>query len=133
MEWKIGELAKKVGVNIQTIRYYERSHLLEAESRSASGYRYFGEESLKKLNFILKAKGLGFSLKEIRDLLTLRADPKKSCHEVKTQAKQKQTELQKKITFLKQLDSSLSLLIKECDLKEGDEPCPILSNLELNF
>ncbi len=130
MELKIGELAKQAGIHIQTVRYYERKGLLFAPSRSASGYRYYSLESLKRLNFILKAKELGFSLKEVQELLELRADPKESCQQVQAQARLKQVEVQKKINFLTRLDHSLGQLIQACEHRSLEDQCPILTNLE---
>ena len=75
----IGALSKAAAVNAETIRYYERSGLLPAPVRSASGYRYYGEDDIKRLRFIRRGRELGFSLEEIRSLLELASQPQQSC------------------------------------------------------
>ena len=85
----IGHLAKQAGVNLETVRYYERRGLLPRPPRSASGYRLFPAEAARRLRFIRRAQELGFSLREISELLTLRVDPDTTCGEVKQRADDK--------------------------------------------
>jgi MerR family mercuric resistance operon transcriptional regulator len=80
---KTGELAKRAGVNVETLRFYERKGLLPEPQRRASGYRDYPEESVTRIRFIKRAQGLGFSLDEIHELLALRVKPKSPCAEVR--------------------------------------------------
>lgn len=127
----IGELAKKAGVNIQTVRFYERQGVLQPVSRKESGYRLYNEESLKRLTFIRHAKELGFSLKEINDLLSLRIRSVQSCEKVRGKAQGKLKEIQKKITHLKQLEKTLLELISDCEKRVVSDCCPILEKMEV--
>lgn len=86
----IGGLAKRENVNRQTIRYYERRGLIAESSRTASGYRLYGDDAARRLAFIRRAKQLGFSLNEIEGLLALRMHPDTTCGEVRTKARQNQ-------------------------------------------
>jgi len=85
----IGQIAQKVGVNIQTIRYYERIGLIAEPRRSGSGYRFYTEEDVEKLHFIRKAQSLGFSLKEIRSILELKNSGQRPCALVYQMAQRK--------------------------------------------
>ena len=75
---RIGELAKKLNCTVETLRFYEREGLLAATGRSANGYRFYNDASVKQLEFILRAKSMGFSLDDIRELLAIRVDPEKN-------------------------------------------------------
>src|SRR5690554_93003 len=86
---RIGEFARRAGVNVQTVRYYERRGLLPEPDRQASGYREYTEANLERLQFIRRSQELGFTLSEIGDLLTLRADPQTTAAEVKERAEAK--------------------------------------------
>ncbi|MDT8447387.1 MAG: heavy metal-responsive transcriptional regulator [bacterium] len=132
MERKIGQMAAGMGINRQTLLYYERMGLLNAESRSASGYRYYGEASQLRLRFILKAKGLGFSLQEIRELLNLRAEAQANCDSIRTKAEQKLAEIEGKVAFLIRMQNSLARLVQDCEHRKSSDPCPILATLEEN-
>src|SRR6266700_6790319 len=79
----IGQVARKAGVGVETVRFYEREGLLEEPPRRTSGYRQYSEEVVKRIGFIKRAQKLGFSLKEITELLLLRVDAQTSCDEVK--------------------------------------------------
>src|SRR5207237_9845446 len=79
----IGQVARRAGVGVETVRFYERQGLLEEPPRRASGYRQYSEEVVSRLRFIKRAQQLGFSLKEISELLLLRVDAQASCEEVK--------------------------------------------------
>ena len=93
----IGDLAKKADVSIDTIRYYEREGLIEPLSVRESGYREFDETTADRLRFVIRAKQLGFSLKEIRDLLSLRDDPDTTCGQVRMLAETKLEDVLAKI------------------------------------
>lgn len=126
----IGELAKRAQVNIQTVRYYEREGVLEPISRRDSGYRIYNEESLKRLTFIRHAKELGFSLKEINELLRLRVRSTQGCNRVRSKANEKLGEIQKKISHLRKLERTLLSLISDCEKRVVSDCCPILEKME---
>lgn len=126
----IGELAKKASVNIQTIRFYERQGILKPVERLDSGYRKYDSESLKRLHFILQAKELGFSLREIQDLLGLRVKSVQACDRVRAKADQKLAEVRRKIVQLKNLEKTLKGLISDCELRQVSDCCPILERME---
>lgn len=128
----IGELAKRAGVNIQTVRFYEREGVLKALGRRESGYRLYNGESLKKLRFIRQAKELGFSLKEINDLLSLKIKSVPRCDKVRGKAQSKLNEIQAKITHLKQLEKTLKSLISDCTDRVLSDCCPILQKMEFS-
>src|SRR6266849_8350129 len=96
----IGRLAKEGGVNLATVRFYERRGLLPTPPRSASGYRLFPAEAARRLRFIRRAQKLGFSLREIQELLSLRVSPGKTSAEVSRGAKAKITDIHSKIETL---------------------------------
>ena len=126
----IGKVAKKTGVNIDTVRYYERRQLLEEPTRSPSGYRQYLPDTVRRIKFIKRAQGLGFSLDEIDELLRLKVDDETTCDEVKIRVETKYSEIQAKIETLQNLQGALTELIKNCDLRQPTESCPILSALD---
>lgn len=126
----IGALARKAEVNIETIRYYERRGLLPEPARSSSGYRQYSLEAVARIQFIKHAKELGFSLKEILDLLSLRVDPDTTCADVKRIAEAKIEAIEKKISSLLQMKKALAKLKAECDGTGPVGECPILEALE---
>ncbi len=124
----IGKLAQATGLNIETIRYYERIELLPYARRNASGYRYYTDDDVHRLHFITLAKRHGFSLNEIRDLLELRVDPERSCEDVRKHARQKVDEINIKIGELEKMKRALLQLIATCH--GGGDECPILEAFE---
>lgn len=127
----IGQLAKAAKVNIQTVRFYERQGILRPINRTGSGYRVYDKESLKRLNFILQAKELGFSLKEINDLLGLRVRSVQTCDRVRKKAQEKLTDIQDKISNLKKMEKTLKELIGNCENRVVSDQCPILERMEV--
>ncbi|MBI40322.1 MAG: heavy metal-responsive transcriptional regulator [Leptospiraceae bacterium] len=125
-----GKLARRAGVNLQTIRYYERSGLLPAPERNESGYRQYTENALVRIRFIKKAQALGFSLKEIQELLRLRADENRQCKEVQDLVLSKIEELNERIVELKNAQSTLQDLIKDTTEATPAPECPFLVELE---
>ena len=103
-----GEIAKLAGVNIETIRYYEKRGLIYPTDRTSAGYRLFDEESLKRLKFVKHAKELGFTLNEISELLELGKAPA-ACNEVQAEAREKLKSIGKKIESLKKMEKTLEL------------------------
>lgn len=126
----IGQAAKYSGVSVETIRFYERKGLIDEPQRRESGYRQYREEDVKKLVFIQHAKSLGFSLKEIKDLLSLRADPKTTSKEIKGLAQTKLTDIEEKIRMLNRMKRTLKSLVDKCPGKGPTSECPILEALE---
>lgn len=128
---KIGELAKQCNVSLDTVRYYEKQGLLAAIDRSEGGYRLFDQDAVERLHFIRKSKDLGFTLKEIRELLGIRVSPESyACGEVKALTDQKRELIEDKIRELQSLQQALQQLSDSCC--GGQEPateCSILDFL----
>ena len=128
----IGKLAKQAHVNRETVRYYERRRLLPRASRSMSGYRVFPEDALRRLRFIRHAKVLGFSLNEIRELLTLRVNTIDTCDRVRERTEVKIADIERKIHALQHMKDALSELVAACSQRGRTKDCPILDSLEAN-
>jgi MerR family mercuric resistance operon transcriptional regulator len=126
----IGKLAKKAGVNIETIRYYERRGLIPKPRRMESGYREYPEDMATRIQFIKHAQVLGFSLKEIQELLSLRLDPRTPCAKVKNRTEMKILDIGNKIRSLQNVKKALVKLTKACSGKGPVTECPILEALE---
>lgn len=126
----IGKLAHSAGLAIDTVRYYEREGLLEKPARTASGYRHYRPDVVARLRFIRQAKELGFSLKEIRELLSLRVAPGTSCSVVRARAVQKITDVDQRIAALKRVRQALAKLANTCTGRGPVSECPILDALE---
>lgn len=125
-----GQLAKKAGVNPETVRYYEKIGLLSKPLRTESGYRLFSEEDVKRIKFIKRAKELGFTLKEIKELLQLRFETEGECKEVREIAEVKLKDVEKKIEDLEKIKNILEDLINQCPSKGSVQNCPIISSIE---
>lgn len=123
----IGTLAKRAGVGIDTVRYYERQGLLKPRERLASGYRRYSELELSRLRFIRKAQVLGFSLSEIRELLSLSSHHDVS--RVKKKAEAKLVDVEQRIGELNRIRTALSGLVRACPGHGRPEECPILQAL----
>ncbi|MCC7241482.1 MAG: MerR family DNA-binding protein [Acidobacteria bacterium] len=128
----IGRLAEQGRVNPQTIRYYEREGLLPKPPRLASGYRAFSPEAVRRVRFIKRAQELGFSLDDIKDLLSIRVDPRRDCSGVQTLARTKLTDIDQKIRTLRAMRRVLSRLASACPGRGPVGECPILESLELD-
>lgn len=126
----IGQLAAASGIEVTTVRFYERKGLLPAPPRRASGYRIYDQAAVQRLHFIRQAKQLGFSLAEIAELLELRVKPGRTCSKVKAQAVQKVVDIEHKLKQLKRLKRALHVLIAQCDQGQTEGECPILNALE---
>ena len=125
----IGVVARRVGVAIDTIRYYEREGLLPEPKRRASGYRSYGEGAIAQLRFIRRAKQLGFTLEEIRGLLTLSADRQRGVKAVKLRAQQRLAAIEQRIVDLQRVRDGLAQLVESCPGHGTPEQCPILRAL----
>ena len=130
MAMKIGQVAERGGVNLQTIRYYEREGLLPAPPRLASGYRLFTEDTVRRVRFIKRAQELGFTLAEIRDLLTLRVDESRSSGEVRSIAEAKIADIDGKIRSLAAMKRALTHLTNRCSGHGPASECPILEGID---
>ena len=123
----IGQLAKRGGVGIDTVRYYERNGLLAPRTRLASGYRRYSELELARLRFIRRAQALGFTLKEIKELLALSAQ--RDVGRVKRSAQAKLKDVKSRITALERVRDGLATLIEACPGHGRAADCPILRAL----
>lgn len=121
----IGQVAQKAGIGVETVRFYEREGLVAEPPRSDSGYRDYPPDTVARLLFIRRAKELGFTLKEIKELLSLR--PTRSRSGIRALAQAKIADIEAKIELLKQIKRALGRLVSECP--SGAE-CPILNALE---
>lgn len=126
---KIGEVAKATGVGIETIRFYERKGLLEEPDRRPSGYRQYDARILARLQFIRRAKELGFTLGEINELLDLWLDTNATCCDVRNKALAKIDEIDAKVRSLDAMKHSLEKLIETCLERGTLEGCPLLDGL----
>ena len=125
----IGQVAKAVGIGVETVRFYEREGLFDPPPRRPSGYRQFPEDVIHRLRFIRRAKELGFSLKEIRDLLGLRLDSGATCADVRDRAARKIEAIQERVRDLQRMKRALAKLITACDGDADVDHCPILISL----
>lgn len=126
----IGHLAKQSGVNLETVRYYERRGLLPRPPRSAAGYRLFPTEAARRLKFIRRAQELGFSLTEIRELLSLRMSRTTTSAAIRARAEAKIADIEAKIRSLASMKKTLRKLTRVCDGCAPVAECPILESLD---
>jgi MerR family transcriptional regulator, copper efflux regulator len=126
----IGEVAKRARVHIETLRYYELRGLLASPLRSKSNYRQYTNDIVRRVRFIKAAQALGFSLKEIQELLSLQAAPQVSCADIRTRTESKITDIDAKIDLLSTMKHALSKLVGECSTDGPLTDCPILAALE---
>ena len=124
----IGTLAQRAGVNVETIRYYQRRGLLPEPAKPLGGIRNYAPEHVQRLRFIKRAQQLGFNLEEVGDLLSL--EDGLHCHEVEEIAGQKLAVVRERIAQLKTIESALATLIRKCDSNKRKLRCPIISALE---
>jgi MerR family copper efflux transcriptional regulator len=125
----IGTLARETGVNIDTIRYYERHGLLPRAARRESGYREYAVADVERLNFIRRAKELGFSLSDIGELLSLSADRQNDMRGVKRKAQDRLADVERKILELQRVRRGLKTLIAACPGHGELATCPIVAAL----
>jgi MerR family Zn(II)-responsive transcriptional regulator of zntA len=132
--YRIGELARICDINSDTLRFYEKNALLTPSSRSESGYRLYTEKDKDTLQFILRAKGVGFTLADIRELLSIEVNKAdKACADVKVLVDTKRYDVEKKIAELIRFQTSLKRLSDACcGGAESAEHCTILEALESN-
>lgn len=126
----IGEVAKAAQIGVETVRFYEREGLIAEPPRRPSGYRQYPPDTVRRLRFIRRAKELGFTLKEIGELLDLRVDPAKSCADVRTLANSKVADVEEKMGDLARIKAALEKLSRACRGKGPTSECPILDALD---
>ena len=128
--WTIGQVAREAGVGVETIRFYERQKLLKQPSRRSSGYRQFDVEAVTRLRFIKQSQRLGFTLREIRELLSLRLDPDCTRGKIKARAEAKIVDIDSRIQELRKMRKALVPLIEACDGAGDIAGCPILAAMD---
>lgn len=129
-EFTVSRLAREVGINLETVRFYERKGLLPNPRRSPSGYRLYTKDAARRLKFIKRAQELGFSLHEIRELLALRASPGTNNSEIRMRTEEKIADIEGKIKTLESMKQALRKLVQSCCACAPDTKCPILESLE---
>jgi len=122
-----GQLAKKTGVGVETLRFYEREGLLAKPARTGSGYRQYPAEAVERVRFIRRAQLLGFQLKDIKELLALRENPDAVSGEVRAKAVAKLVDIGEKIQDLEAMKSELTRLVAACDGSGPAADCPIIT------
>jgi len=126
---RIGEVAKSAGITVEAIRYYEKEGLVDAPKRNKFGYRDYSADQAKVISFITKAKKLGFSLKETKELMGLRYTPGATCGDIKRKAEQKVTIITERIDLLTKVRESLEELINSCTEELPVSTCPVIEKL----
>lgn len=126
----IGPVARRAGVGVETVRFYERQGLIEQPPRRSSGYREYDEDVVSHLAFIRRAKDLGFTLKEIKELLSLRRNPSTPAADVKRRAEAKIADIEAKIEMLQKMKKALGKLTSACRGHATSAECPLLHALD---
>lgn len=129
MALTIGQVAKQCGVGVETIRFYEREGLLAQPSRPETGFRKYPPDAARWVRFIQRSKALGFSLREIKELLSLRVDSTTTCDTVKGRAEAKIAGIEQKIRHLQEMKRALVKLTVACRANRPTSECPILEAL----
>lgn len=129
-EMTIGELAKNAGVGVETVRFYERKRLIPQPRRPGSGFRKYDEQTARRIRFIRQAQELGFSLAEIKQLLELRLDPRRSCADVKSEAEAKIVDIDEKVASLREMRRALVEITQSCSGEGPMSACPILDAID---
>ncbi|PYV55803.1 MAG: Cd(II)/Pb(II)-responsive transcriptional regulator [Acidobacteria bacterium] len=129
---QIGEVAERTDLTVDTIRFYEKRKLLPKAGRSAGRFRLYTEEAIERLRFIGQMQGLGFSLREIRELIELRTHKVESCESVQRLLREKLTNIRAKMRELERLESELLVDLRKCDrelkrrMRQTPSACPVL-------
>lgn len=128
----IGQLAKEASVTVETLRFYEKRGLIAPPRRSESGYRQYPPDSIKRVRFIQHAKEVGFTLKDIGELLALRQESGTSCADIKARATRKIEQVDQKLHELQRIRAALQRLADKCSGSGSLSECPILEELEMD-
>jgi MerR family copper efflux transcriptional regulator len=125
---QIGMVARKVGLSVDAIRFYERNALLRRAPRTQGGFRRYGEDDVETLAFIRRVQGLGFKLEEIRSLLSLRGSRMQPCAPVRRRLQEKLADVRRRLADLQRLEGELRSALRSCDkeLRKSPAHCPIL-------
>ena len=125
---QIGIVAKKIGLSVDAIRFYERNGLLPRPPRTEGGFRRYGDSDVETLAFVRRVQGLGFKLSEIRGLLRLRGNRLQLCAPVQSRLQEKLADVQRKLSDLHKLEHELRLALRSCnrELRKRNAHCPIL-------
>jgi MerR family mercuric resistance operon transcriptional regulator len=126
-EMKIGALANKAGVHVETIRYYQSIGLMPKPERQGGGARRYGEGAIERLRFIRRAQGLGFSLEEVKQLLSL--SERDDCGELRRHAEERLVSIRDKLSELRRIETVLVDLVSSCGTRREPERCPIVECL----
>jgi len=126
----IGQVALNAGVGVETVRFYERKGLIEQPPRKGKAYREYPAETVRRIRFVVHAKQLGFTLKEILGLLSLRSRSASSCDSVKEQAGMKIADIEQRIRGLRRMKSTLRELTQACENREPTAECPLWDVLD---
>ena len=127
---KRGQLANAAGVHAETIRFYEQKGLIPKPSRSAAGYKQYSEDYIDRIRFIKRAQDLGFTLKEILELLSLRLAPDSDRADVRRQVDEKINDIELKMVDLQRIKTALDELVSCCSGRGSTRECPILEFME---
>jgi len=126
---KIGELSKECGVSIDTIRFYEVKGLINPTSRNEKGYRFYDLATSRQLQFIISSKGLGFTLIEIKNLINIKVNKKGKCSFALDKIKDKELDIDKKISELRKIKIALKKVSKKCESSNCESNCHFLELL----
>ena len=129
MALRAGQVARQAGVNVETLRFYERKGILPEPPRRSSGYREYPPETVELIRFVKRAQQLGFSLREIHELLDLRKVPRRASRKVPRLVQQKLTEIEHKIRDLQAMHRALGELLCACEDRASSAACPIIESL----
>lgn len=121
-----GKAARAAGVGVETLRFYEREGILAPSTRTPSGYRVYDQAAIDRLHFIQRAQALGFTLREIRELIALDSDPNAECGDLRERATRKLDVVEKKISELERIRNGLAVLLDSCDAGQPLRDCPMM-------
>ena len=126
---QIGTIAKKIGLSVDAIRFYERTYLLPRPPRTPGGFRKYGESDVETLGFIRRVQGLGFTLNEVRELLELRRSRLQPCAPVRRRMEQKVGDVRRKLVHLQKLERELRKALRSCnkEMRKRSTHCPLLT------
>ena len=128
----ISELAEAAGIPTTTLRYYERIHLVEPEDRSCGNYRLYGDQSLKKLNFIRAAQAIGFTLEDVKSLLADGKGKTPTCGNVQSLIEARLTDVEERLKDLRHVRKVLKSALDQCQNQEPTACCHIVKQLQAN-